>query len=89
MSVPVGALPDAVAAAYSDALRRWRADFAPSTPSADLLALAVESVQVTFVVRSGRPTSVTVTVEARKAHDSASYQFRIERAGGDARLYRD
>lgn len=76
------ALGDAIELAYDTFLADWRKQYAPSTARDDLFAGPVTSVLVqTMMFPRGR-ANITITVNARRQHQTDVGFFRLTKTSG-------
>lgn len=80
-------LGQAVEAAYQDAVKDWRGEYAKGTRLDDLLAAELHGVQVTVNVLPAGRSYIEVAVNARRRFNSNTYFYKLSRAAGQGRLY--
>jgi hypothetical protein len=81
-SEPRYSLGDAQQLAYDTYLADWRRVYAAHVAREDLLAGPVTTVLIQTVIFNGGRANITVTVNARRRHQTDVGFFRLTRHGG-------
>lgn len=77
---------DACGAALVDALKAWRAEYAPSAAYEELLALHIGAVEVkTRILPAGR-AQILVAVEGNRQYTNDDYWYEATAAAGELKL---
>lgn len=77
---------DAAAAALIDALKAWRAEYAPQASYDTLLAEYVKVVQVKTRILPGGRATVLVEIEGRRRRTDDAYYYDATLSGGELKL---
>ena len=73
---------DALEACYESALDDWRKTYASSVAKEDLFAGPVRDMTLAATVHAAGRLTVTITIEARRRHESQAYFFMLQRQDG-------
>ena len=73
---------DALEACFESALSDWRKTYASSVARSDLFAGPIRDMTLAATMRAAGRLTVTITIEARRRHETQAYFYMLQRKDG-------